>query len=213
MRLSLPWLAVLGVAAAYVVRKGYQLIFSTDFVGACSTEYAAHNHGGPRTQPIDWIVVHDTEGETALSAARWFVQPLAIGDGGPGSTQVVVGEDGCYRTLPDDVVPYGAGFHANARGLHVELSGHSTYSRDQWMSRATTLRRAAAWLASWSRDYGVPLRYVDAKGLLAGERGVTTHREVSRAWPSDTNHQDPGPNFPMDYLLDLAGGNGASYHV
>ncbi len=204
-----------GAGLFYLGKVVYDMISLSDLealAATCSTEFTAHNHAGKRdTSTLRWIVVHDTEGDTARGAASWFSQTTPISEGGPGSTQIVVGEDGCYRTLSDDVVPYGAGGHANAIGLHVELAGHSSLTRDQWLARSATLRRAAAWLATWSSAYGIPLTFVDAAGLLRGESGVTTHAEVSKAFPSDTNHTDPGKNFPMDALLDLAGGSGSSY--
>lgn len=34
------------------------------------------------------------------------------------------------------------------------------------------------------------------RGLLQGEKGITTHAYVSRAWKQST-HWDPGPGFPF----------------
>jgi hypothetical protein len=39
--------------------------------------------------------------------------------------------------------------------------------------------------------YDIPIRRVDAKGLLAGESGITTHAAVTAAFKKST-HIDPG---------------------
>jgi hypothetical protein len=46
-----------------------------------------------------------------------------------------------------------------------------------------------------------PAEFVNSAGQLAGNRGVTFHREVSLAWKKST-HTDPGPNFPTVKFLD-----------
>lgn len=172
----------------------------------CSEEFKAFNHGASRDMSaVKLIVVHSTEGATAKGAESWFANPIPISAGGPGSTQVVVGPDGCYRTLPDNVVPYGAGSPANNLGLHIELAGFAKWTRDEWLAQDSTLRLAAAQIAAWSASYGIPLEYIDASGLLAGKTGVTTHLQATNAWHA-TTHVDPGPNFPMDVLLKYAGG-------
>jgi hypothetical protein len=37
---------------------------------------------------------------------------------------------------------------------------------------------------------------VDVAGLLRGDRGITTHDAVSKAFKQST-HWDPGPGFPL----------------
>ena len=163
-----------------------------------SSRYTADCSSGKRKVAPTLIVVHSTEGINASGAAGEFTAPHA-----GGSTHLVVGEDGNYRFLADDVIPCGAP-GANDQGLHIELAGFAAWTRAQWLARAKTLDCAAAFLAAWSDQYGIPLRFVDAAGLLRGERGVTTHAEVSKVWRL-SDHWDPGPGFPMDVLLSKAG--------
>ena len=44
------------------------------------------------------------------------------------------------------------------------------------------------------------MQFIDAEGLKAGKKGVTTHAEVSKAFKK-SNHTDPGLGFPMDRIL------------
>jgi hypothetical protein len=141
-------------------------------------------------------VLHSTEGPSAASALATFAAP----DAG-GSTQLVVGDEGAWRCLPDDVEPCGAP-GANAQGLHMELVGYASWTRAQWIAHMPMLRCAARLASDWCSLYGIPQRFIDAKGLLAGEIGITTHAEVDKAWKKST-HWDPGPGFPMDVFLNL----------
>lgn len=188
---------------------------------SCSTEFSAFNHGPPRDMAkVGIAVLHSTDPSssdvepTARSTASWFSQHIPIDAGGPYSAHVVVGPDGCYRTLADVLEAWGAGDPANLHGLHLEQAGHSTWSRQQWLAHRGTIAAAAGQVAAWSSQYGIPLRFLyaadlralDAEGYPPGHGGVTTHAEISKAFPHATNHEDPGPGYPLDVFFELAGG-------
>jgi hypothetical protein len=170
----------------------------------CSREfYPAHLSGPTRSaSSLRVIVLHSTESPSARSSARYFQDP-----GATGSTQVLVGEDGCYRSVDDLRVPAGAP-GANHDGLHVEVAGYAKWSRDQWWENAPrALEALPGILRAWSDAYGIPLHYVDHKGLLRGESGVTTHADVTRAYSGGEGHYDPGKGFPLDEVLTAARGS------
>lgn len=159
---------------------------------------AAHFSGPRDPSRIRVIVLHSTEGGTAAGAASWF-QNEASG----GSTQLVAGEDGLFRTVDDLRIPWGAQ-GANSDGLHIELAGFAKWSRDQWLSRDRTLENAASAIGRWSKQYGIPLRYIEGAELADDvTRGVTTHVAVVKAYKKG-DHFDPGPGFPIDVLLERA---------
>lgn len=177
---------------------------------ACVERWAVH-HGGKRNmRDVRVIVIHSTEGDTAAGAAGWFQNEASRG-----SAHIVVDDEECYRTLPDDVVPWGAP-GANEDGLHVEMAGHASWTRAQWLEHRRTIQRAAAATAVWGRIYRIPMRFVDAAGLRRGERGVTTHAEVTKAYSGGAGHNDPGlvcsgsrcaaGKFPIDVFMASAGG-------
>ncbi len=58
------------------------------------------------------------------------------------------------------------------------------------------LQLAARLVAELCKRRGLPRQYVDARGLLAGSQGITTHKDVGEAW-KETTHRDPGPSFPL----------------
>jgi hypothetical protein len=197
-KIALGGLGVAIAAGLYsVFRRSKVTILTPD----CSIAYAAAHHGGRRSMAlVRLIVLHSTEGSSARGAAAWFANPASAG-----STQLVVDDRECYRTLPDDVVPYGAP-GANEDGLHLEMAGFAGWTRAQWLERGEdTIRRAAALAADWSATYGIPLVFVDADGLKRKESGVTTHWEVTRGLNGGKGHVDPGPGFPMDVFMRYAG--------
>jgi hypothetical protein len=107
----------------------------------------------------------------------------------------------------DDDVAYGAP-KANHNGLQLEMAGYARQSEAEWLdpySLAMIEGPAAEWVAEKSDRYGIPLVYVDAAGLLRGERGVTTHWQTTLAWHAST-HTDPGVWFPVRRLLHAAAG-------
>lgn len=164
-----------------------------------STKHRALAFGKPRSMDkVRLIVLHSTEGDTAEGAASWFADPRS-----GVSTHLVVGEDGAFRAVPDDVVAYGAA-GANDDGLHIELAGRANWSRDRWLQQQKTLMLAAEAITAWSAAYAIPLRLLTAAEVKAGKRGVVSHKTISEAFRA-SDHFDPGPNFPYDTLLSFAG--------
>lgn len=204
-----------GIAAFYVIDR---LFMGTSVPPpTCSTEFLADRHGGQRSMSsVRLVVLHSTDpgsavaNPTAKSTAEYFSSTDVAA-----STQLVIGEDGCFRTLPDDVVPYGAGSPANERGLHVEQAGQSFWTRAQWLARDATLRMTGGAVAQWCRMYDIPCVFRTAEDLVAlsdagwpeAMGGITTHAEVSRAWHA-TDHTDPGVGYPIDVLMQYAGCEG-----
>jgi hypothetical protein len=54
----------------------------------------------------------------------------------------VVDDGQCFRTLENDVIPWGAK-GANTNGFHIEHAGFAKWERRKWMSHEGTLRRGA----------------------------------------------------------------------
>jgi N-acetylmuramoyl-L-alanine amidase len=172
----------------------------------CSTQYTAHGHGSTRNmQSVRLIVLHSTEGATAAGAAGWFANPDS-----QGSTQIIVDDTSCFRTLPDNVIPWGAaGGRANEDGLHIEMAGFAKWTRAEWLKHQATLDKTAAWIAEWSALYGVPLTFLTAADLKRDglkARGITTHAAITEAFKPG-GHTDPGKNFPIDVVMRAAGGS------
>lgn len=161
----------------------------------CVGKYTAYHYSGRRNlSQIRNVVIHCTEGPTALSAALWFENPASSG-----SANLVVDDNHCFRTLDDGMIPWAAP-PLNTAGLHIELAGFASWTRSEWKLHDRTLRRAAYKTALRCKAYGIPVKFVTAKGLWLRKKGITTHAEVTKAFRK-SDHTDPGKNFPMDLFL------------
>lgn len=167
-------------------------------------EYPADpsNYGVRRDLSIvRWIVVHCTQGTSALSSAAWFGQDHK----NPklkGSTHLIVDNHSCYRCVPDNVVAYGA-MESNRIGLHIEFSGFYEWSKYQWESRDYELGQGADHIARWCRERKIAPRRLDLREMRDGvSTGIITHKDVTDCFHGGHGHQDPGPNFPLAKLIE-----------
>jgi hypothetical protein len=167
----------------------------------CNTKYHADtaNSGKRPLSAVKLLVLHSTEGGTAAGVARMF-----SGKGAEGSAHLVIDDKACYRCLRNDEIPWAAP-SANTQGFHIEQCGYAKWSAAEWEKHLPMLHRVAYKLALHSKAFKIPLVYLDAARLKAGKKGVTTHAQVSLAWPnSQGNHHDPGTGYPMALVLSLA---------
>jgi hypothetical protein len=161
----------------------------------CRKDYHARHSSG--TRPLDqiwWVVMHDTEGPSAQSAAVWFENPAS-----QGSSNSVVDNRVCYATLDDDEIPWGAP-GANYHGYHIEQAGYARWTNVIWSkTHRETVKRAAYRAAVRCQRYDLPIRFCTAEMLRAKKKGITTHAECTKAFGG--NHTDPGFGYPMNLLL------------
>jgi hypothetical protein len=155
-----------------------------------------------RTVPIRVIVVHDMEAPegplTAENIAHWFATMSASSKA---SAHVCVDNNSAVRCVADgDRAWHAPG--ANSDGLGIELAGYARQSRAEWLDQYSkgVLDQAARVVAGWCQKHNIPARKLTASELKAGKRGIVGHRDVSAAY-GQTDHTDPGPNFPWDYFL------------
>lgn len=191
-------LGLVAVAAVALTRKKTRrLMDPTDPCFPSSKYRAVHDSGSRPLSDIRVIVIHSTEGSSAESTAAYFHNPAS-----GGSTQLVVGEDGAFRCLPDDVEPWAAP-GTNSDGLHIELAGFAGFTAAQWLARQKTLTCAARLIAQWCFDYDIPATFLDADALKAGDRGITTHWQVTQAYSGGKGHYDPGQGFPIETFMSM----------
>jgi hypothetical protein len=140
-------------------------------------------------------VIHSTEGGTAASVAAYFARSSTRA-----STQLVIDDAGCYRCVPDLVIPWGAP-GANRSGLHIEHCGYARWTRAEWLEHRATLERSAVKAARWCWLYRIPRRWLTLAELKAGRRGFVTHAQCSAAFPPNSGHHDPGHGFPSVFYM------------
>lgn len=157
----------------------------------------------PRGRQIDYIVIHTMESpekpNTAEAVAQWF----------HGSTAPQVSAHYCLDS--DSIVQCVAlrdvawcAPGVNHNGIHFEHAGYASQSGRQWQDvySQEMLRRSAELASYLCQRFEIPVKFIDADGLRAGRRGITTHAAASLAF-GGSDHWDPGPNFPMNQYLSL----------
>ncbi len=167
-------------------------------------DYHAVHHSGTRPlSAIDLIVLHDIESTNQTGAAEgagsWF-ENQASG----GSTQYGIDNNSIQQYLADNVICWGAPY-ANSNGLHIEQMGVASWSESSWKAKAKgTLDRTAWLIAKKSKKLGIPIRTLSDKQVKSGEKGITTHAQLTRVYGVYGGHTDPGKSYPLSYVLDLA---------
>jgi hypothetical protein len=155
---------------------------------------------------IDLIVIHDMEwtetDQTAEACAAYFAKPTT-----KASAHKCFDNNSVVRCVPDKDVAWCAP-GANHNGLQYELAGYARQTLAEWADPYTLamLRLVAQQAALDCKRYSIPNRFVTWQELRQGVRGITTHAQATLAFPGPgRSHTDPGPNFPMGFLLAQIG--------
>lgn len=155
---------------------------------------------------VDLVVIHATVSPCKTGGARQnakYFQSAAAG----GLAHYIVDPGEVVQACRENV----ACWHAqpvNKRAIGVELCDPQSGADSRWQNpaHARMLALAAELFADICTRHGVPKVYVDHEGLLRGERGITTHHDVTLAWHKST-HTDPGPGFPMGAFITAVNGH------
>lgn len=152
--------------------------------------------------PPTRIVVHDEEYQDKPTAA----EEIAAFFAGPNAPQASAHAAVDNNSIVGCVHEADTAWHAppNKGSLGIEHSGYSSQSADTWADpyNEAMLCLSAKLCADWCRRYDIPVVWLSVDDLLAGKRGITSHNNVSQAW-HQSDHSDPGPNFPVAHYLEL----------
>ena len=151
---------------------------------------------------VDLIVIHDMEAPETSDMAERIARMFAT-TSRQASAHYCVDDNSIVQCVYDKDVAYHAP-GANSDGIGIEHAGYANQRADQWSDPFSSkmLEISAHLVAHLCEKFGIPKTYVDAAGLQAGKRGITTHDAVSKAFRK-SDHWDPGPNFPMAKYIDM----------
>jgi len=164
-----------------------------------------------RNRPIQYVVIHSTEGaEGPSSAEDGAAYDKRRTDGT--STHLFVDSDSAVREVPDADRAHAARFHGNEIGIQVELCGRANQSAVQWHDPAPLLQIAAREVAALCREHDIPVRRLSVGQVRAAyyaspadrPKGICGHVDVTAAYPEDGGtHSDPGSGFPWAEFLAM----------
>jgi hypothetical protein len=154
---------------------------------------------------VDNVVIHTIEiAEASTSADRtaaWGAGPQAP----QASWHYAFDDDSTILCVPEEHVAWAAP-GLNRQGIQFEHAGYARQTTAQWedpFSRRM-LQRSAKMCAAVCKRWDIPIVFIDAAGLLRGERGITTHYQVTLGPGKGlTTHGDPGRYFPMSSYLSM----------
>lgn len=174
--------------------------------GGITEEIRATNFTWANRTSVDHVVIHTIEiveaSTSADNCAKWF----GSGARAPrASAHYCLDDDSTILCVPEEHVAWAAP-GCNRTGIQLEHAGYARQTAEQWFDPFSRrmLARSAKITAAICKRWGIPVRFVDAAGLLRGERGITTHYQVTLGpGKGRTNHVDPGRGFPMSTYLDM----------
>lgn len=176
------------------------------------------DNSGTYERKSKWIVLHTMEtaehGSIAENiGAGWFTREEA-----QASAHYCADNDSIVQCVNEGDYAWASGMTGNSYSVQIEMAGRASQSRAEWLddySRAM-LERVAALVADICTRQGIPARVLTDAQVAAGEPGITTHAALARVF-RETDHTDPGPNFPWDYFMERVqahlGGTGGSVEV
>lgn len=159
---------------------------------------------GPQRKNL--IVLHSIEcnekGDSAEATARWF-QRQSPTTAPRSSAHFCVDVNSVVQCVPAERIAWHAP-GVNTRAIGIEHAGWHYQSAAQWLdeySRAM-LTLSARLCAELVLHFKIPCVFLDAAGIREELAGITTHEQVTRAYPEKGSHMDPGRFFPLRWYLD-----------
>jgi peptidoglycan hydrolase-like protein with peptidoglycan-binding domain/N-acetyl-anhydromuramyl-L-alanine amidase AmpD len=154
---------------------------------------------------VDAVVIHTMEAAEASTTAE-RVAAWAAGPNAPrASWHYAIDDDSIVQCVKEEDVAWAAP-GCNGKGIQLEHAGFARQTAEQWSDGFSMqmLARSALLTARICKRWNVPIQFVDATALVRGERGITTHWEVTKGpGKGRTTHTDPGKHFPMARYIEL----------
>lgn len=169
---------------------------------ADKTILTPYHHQAPGSNgKITRVVMHGTVSPCVVGGAEanahYFQNPSAGGAahyiGDPATIVCSVDEDCKAAHAPP-----------NAGSIGIELCDPQSGDGARWgdADHLSMLELVAKLTADICDRHQLPLVWLSARDLLDGKTGITSHANVAQAW-HQTDHTDPGPDFPVDVFLAL----------
>jgi hypothetical protein len=155
------------------------------------------------------IAIHTAEGARKASDLEAYFNRSGVN----ASSHAIVDANNTLQILSYDRASWTLR-SGNPISDNLEICAFAKWTRAQWMSTGTVdgcanpkamLARTAKWIRSRCLARDIPIRRLTHAQIRAGAAGVIAHDDWTKAM-QDGSHWDPGPNFPWDYVLDLARG-------
>lgn len=164
----------------------------------------ARNFTSGRRKTIRLLVVHTAECGEVANAAENLASWCAGANAPRASWHYAVDSTSATQSVREgDTAWHAPG--VNSESIGVEHAGRAAQDANGWSDAYSValLERSARLVANVCKRHAIPIRKLTPAEVLNGERGICGHVDVTRAFPSQGSHTDPGPAFPWQRYLDL----------
>jgi N-acetyl-anhydromuramyl-L-alanine amidase AmpD len=164
---------------------------------------SVHHQPRPNGVVAKRVVIHCTENAELPGMARMNANLFAGPNSPEASFHYVLDNVEVIQCVAESRKAWHAP-GANDDGIGIEIVGRASQTPTMWSdaySRAA-LYRAMGLIADVCMRNSIPVQFLDATALRTQQSGITTHAEVTKAWPkAGHGHTDPGMGFPLEALL------------
>ena len=163
--------------------------------------------GGTLAGAPTWIIIHDTSNSASASDEAHYAASRTDDEANWTSAHFYVDTTGVIGSTPLDEHAWAAFDRANSHSWQIEMCGHD--AGEPGAVPASTIRQTAQLvarlitLARGSWPDALPVRFVDAAGIAAGQSGITGHLEFTEAEHRAGGHTDPGYRFDWGLFIEL----------
>lgn len=173
------------------------------------TWIASPNYSGRGGSGVRLIVLHTSEGaQDYTSLGNYFKGNVQASShvGIDNRTRGVIGE--YVRRDQKAWTQANANPVCVAAELCTPAGAAANWTRDYWLnSQRTMLDNAADWVREEAAAFSIPIVALSAGQAQGSGRGVCQHNDLG-SWGG--GHYDCGNGFPMDYVIQQAGGSGGT---
>jgi hypothetical protein len=163
------------------------------------------NYSGGGTKRL--LVIHSMEGFTSPTGAK---DCAVYFQGNVGASSQVCIDNTRYKIWEGVARANGSWTQCNFNSVSIscEQSGYASWSRQYWLdNRDAQLHNIADWLREESGKTGIPLVKLTASQAQGSGRGIAYHSDLGS---TGCGHADPGAGWPLDKVLEWAGGSGST---
>jgi len=162
--------------------------------------YPSPNYSSRGGAAVRLIVLHTAEGSRTIESLGSFF--------GNSSSQVSshAGADDKVNTVGIYVQRANKAWTAanyNPVAIQIELCAFAAWSEAEWNQHPNMLDNCAKWIAEEAAAFGIPIVKLNASQAQGTGRGVCQHRDLGAG---GGGHTDCGNGFPIDKVLQMAGG-------
>ena len=151
-----------------------------------------------------YIAIHNTSNDATAEAEANYAQTRTDSV----SSHYYVDNNSIVQSLRTQ---YGANHAGSSTGNHhaiaYEITGTNDKTRNWWLDNVDW-ELLSRQIARDCQKHAIDVRTLTVAQMQDGHStGIVTHDQMRLAW-GGTTHTDPGPNFPMDHLIQMIKGGG-----